>query len=54
MSIQGMGNFNKLTCNRYEARSVAVMVSQYLIACSEKKSKDKLKSDFIDIRNYSG
>ena len=25
-----------------------------MIACSEKKSKDQLKSDFVDIRNYSG
>ena len=49
-----MGNFNRLVCNRYEARSVAVMVWQYLIACFEKKSKDKRKSEFVDVRNYSG
>ena len=46
--------YGKLACNRYEARSVAVMVSQYLIACFEKKSKDKLKSGFVDVRNYCG
>ena len=51
-----MRNFNGLACNKYEARSVAVMVSQYLIAHSEKKSNGTSSSRtlFSDVRNYSG
>ena len=56
ISIYGMGNFNRLVCNKYEARSVAFVISQYLIVRSEKKSKDTSSSQtlFSDVRNYSG
>ena len=56
ISMYGMRNFNRLACNKYEARSVAVVISQYLIVRSEKKSKDTSSSQtlFSDVRNYSG
>ena len=56
ISIHGMRNFNGLVCNKYEARSAAVVVSQYSIAHYEKKSKDTSSSQilFINVRNYSG
>ena len=40
ISIYGMRNFNRPVCYRYKDRSVEVVVSQYLIAHSENKSKD--------------
>ena len=39
-----MRDFNRLAYSRYETRSVAVMVSQYLIAHSENRSKDASSS----------
>ena len=39
--------------NRYEARSVTVVVLQYLIAHSEKKSKDT-NSSWSLVTGYSG
>ena len=41
---------------RYKARSVAVVVSQYLIAHFEKKSKDTslIQTLFSDVGNHSG
>ena len=48
-----MRNFNRLAWNKYEARSVEVMVSHYFMARSEKKSKDTSSSWtlFSDVRN---
>ena len=50
-----MIKFKRIACNNYEARSVAFVVSQYLVAPSEKKSKDTSSGQtlFSDIRNYS-
>ena len=45
--IYGMRNVNRVACNRYKARSVAVMVSQYLIARFEKKPKDTSSSQTL-------
>ena len=44
ISKYGMRDFNRSVCNRYKARSVEVMVSQYLKAHSKKKSKDTSSS----------
>ena len=38
--IYGMRDFNRPMCNTYIARPVKIMISQYLIADSKKKSKD--------------
>ena len=53
VSIHSMRNFNRLAWNKYEARSVEVMVSQYFMARSEKKSKDTSSSWtlFSDVRS---
>ena len=47
-----MRDFNRPACNRCKTGSVEVVISQYSIACSEKKSKVTLKhkSDgFVDV-----
>ena len=51
-----MRKFNRIVFSKYEARSVAVVVFQYVIARSEKKSKgtSSSRTSFSDIRNYSG
>ena len=40
ISIFDMRDFNRPVCNRYKDRTVEVVVFQYLIAHSEKRSKD--------------
>ena len=47
-----MRDFNRPACNRYKTGSVEVIISQYSIACSEKKSKVTLKhksDSFVDV-----
>ena len=40
----GMRDFNRPACNRYKAKSVKVMVSQYSIARSERNQKTQAQT----------
>ena len=54
ISIFDMRDFKRPVCNRYKDRIVEVVVFQYLIAHSEKKSKDTSSSRTLLTLETSG
>ena len=49
-----MRNFNRPACNRYKARSVEVVVSQYLIACCKRNQMIQAQSQALLTLETSG